>query len=74
MSRTFSIREGKLKLQLVGEGFNPTNTPSFSVPNATFATPALNPDGSVKSFGNFSVISITVSTARQLHVGGCLRF
>jgi Carboxypeptidase regulatory-like domain/TonB dependent receptor len=74
VSRTFSFKEGKLKLQLVGEAFNLTNTPSFSTPNATFATPTLNTDGSVRSYGNFSVISGTASTARQLQVGGYLRF
>jgi hypothetical protein len=74
VSRTFSFKEGRLKLQLVGEAFNITNTPSFSTPNATFATPTFNTDGSVKSYGNYSVISGTVSTARQLQVGGYLRF
>jgi hypothetical protein len=74
ISKTFSFKDGKLKFQLIGEAFNLTNTPSFSTPNATFATPTLNTDGSVKSYGNYSVISGTVSTARQLQVGGYLRF
>jgi hypothetical protein len=74
VSRTFSFKDGRIKFQLVGEAFNLTNTPSFSVPNATFAAPTLNPDGSVKSYGNFSVITGTVSTARQLQVGGYFRF
>ena len=74
VSRTFSFKEGHLKLQIVGEAFNLTNTPSFAVPNATFAAPTLNPDGSVKSYGNFSVITSTVSTARQMQVGGYIRF
>jgi len=74
VSRTFSLKEGRIKLQLVGEAFNLTNTPSFSVPNATFAAPTLNSDGSVKSYGNYSVITGTVSTARQLQVGGYIRF
>jgi hypothetical protein len=74
VSRSFSFKEGKLKLQFVGEAFNLTNTPSFSTPNATFASPTLNTDGSVKSYGNYSVISGTVSTARQLQVGAYLRF
>ena len=73
VSRTFSIKE-KVKLQLVGEAFNLTNTPSFSTPNATFATPTYNTDGSVKSYGNYSVITGTVSSARQLQVGAYLRF
>jgi len=74
VSRTFSFKEGKFKLQLAGEAFNLTNTPSFSTPNATFAAPTLNTDGSVKSYGNYSVISGTVSTARQLQVGAYVRF
>ncbi len=74
VSRTFTFKEGRLKLQLVGEAFNLTNTASFSTPNATFAAPTLNSDGSVKSYGNYSVISSTVSSARQLQVGGYFRF
>jgi hypothetical protein len=73
VSRTFTIKE-KIKLQLVGEAFNLTNTPSFSTPNATFANPTLNADGSVRSYGNYSVITGTVSSARQLQVGAYLRF
>jgi hypothetical protein len=74
VSRTFTFKEGKVKLQFVGEAFNLTNTASFSTPNATFASPTLNTDGSVKSYGNYSVISGTVSTARQLQVGAYVRF
>jgi hypothetical protein len=74
VSRSFSFKDGKLKLQFAGEAFNLTNTPSFSTPNATFASPTLNPDGSVKSYGNYSVISGTASTARQLQVGAYVRF
>jgi hypothetical protein len=74
ISRTFSFKDGKVKFQLAGEAFNLTNTPSFSTPNATFATPTYNSDGSVKSYGNFSVITGTVSSARQLQVGGYIRF
>ena len=74
ISRTFTFKSEKIKLQFVGEAFNLTNTPSFSTPNATFAAPTLNTDGSVKSYGNYSVISSTVSSARQLQVGAYLRF
>jgi hypothetical protein len=48
-----------------GDAFNRTNTPSFSTPNATFAAPTLNSDGSVKRYGNYSLISGTASTARH---------
>ena len=77
VSRTFSFKEGKIRLQLVGEAFNLTNTPSFQTPNngtTNFATPTLNGDGTVKSYGNYSVITNTVSNARQLQVSGYLRF
>jgi len=63
-----------LRLREIAEAFNLTNTPSFSTPNATFATPTFNADGSVRSYGNYSVISGTVSSARQLQVGAYVRF
>jgi hypothetical protein len=77
VSRTFSFKEGKIKFQLVGEAFNLTNTPSFGLPGGgltNFANPTLNANGSVKSYGNYSVITSTVSNARQLQVSGYLRF
>jgi hypothetical protein len=74
VSRTFSFKGERIKLQLRGEAFNLTNHPSFSVPNATFAAPTFNPDGSVRSYGNYSVITGTVSNARQLQVGARLSF
>jgi len=78
VSRTFSFKDGKLKLELVGEAFNLTNTPNFANPGATYAAPTLNNDGSVKSYGNYSVISSVLTTQgvgpRQLQVGGYIRF
>ena len=74
VSRTFAFKDGKIRLQFIGEAFNLTNTPSFSTPNATWATPTLNADGTVKSYGNYSVITGTVSNARQLQVGAYIRF
>jgi hypothetical protein len=74
ISRTFSFKEGRIKFQLRGEAFNLTNTPTFSVPQATFAARTLNADGSVRSYGNYSVITGTASNARQLQVGARLSF
>jgi hypothetical protein len=74
VSRTFSLKEGKVRLQLVGEAFNLTNTPSFSNPGATFTTPTVNAAGAITSYGGYSTISSTTSQARQLQVGGYLRF
>jgi len=78
ISRTFAFKEGRIRLQLIGEAFNLTNTPSFSTPgsvgNTTWAAPTLNGDGSVRSYNNYSVITSTASQARQLQVGGYLRF
>jgi len=58
----------------LGEAFNLTNTPSFSNPATTWAAPTLNADGSVRSYNNYSVITGTNSSARQLQVGAVLRF
>jgi len=78
ISRTFAFKEGRIKLQILGEAFNLTNHPNFSNPASTFATPTLNSDGSVKSYGNYSVISSVLTTQgvgpRQLQVGGYIRF
>jgi hypothetical protein len=87
IGRTFSFKEGKIKLQLVGEAFNLTNTPNFAdpggtgaSPTTTFATPTYNASGTVKSYGNFGVITSTLNSeaglggARQLQVAGYLRF
>jgi hypothetical protein len=73
VSRIFAIRE-MLKLQIIGEAFNLTNTPSFGQPGSGFTPPTLNPDGSVKSYNGFGVITSTTSTARVLQVGATLRF
>jgi hypothetical protein len=76
ISKDFAFfKDGKVKLQLLGEAFNLFNHPSFSNPQAgTFSTPTLNADGSVRTYNNFSVITGTVSSARQLQVGARLTF
>jgi hypothetical protein len=50
------------------------NHVNFANPGATFAAPTFNSDGSVKSYGGYSVITSTYSTPRQLQVGAYLRF
>ncbi len=86
VTRTFSFKEGKIKLQIVGEAFNLTNTPSFADPGGTgaspsntFATPTIK-NGVVTSYGGYSVITNVINSeaglggARQLQVAGYLRF
>jgi len=73
VSRTFGFKSERIKLQIVGEAFNLTNTPSFSNPNATFANPTA-PNGVITSYNNYSVITGTVSTQRQLQVAAYVRF
>jgi len=74
VSRTFSFKEDRVKLQIVGEAFNLTNTPSFSNPSGNFATPTVNGSGQVTSYGGYSVITGVVSNARQLQIDAYLRF
>ncbi|MBZ5577232.1 MAG: TonB-dependent receptor [Acidobacteriia bacterium] len=78
VSRTFSFKDGRIKFQIVGEAFNLTNTASFNTPGSsgttTFANPTLNAAGQITSYGNFSVITSTLSTQRQLQVSAYLRF
>jgi hypothetical protein len=77
VSRTFSFKEGRIKFQLVGEAFNLTNTPSFNTPGSsgttTFANQTTNANGST-NYGNFSVITSTLSNQRQLQISAYLRF
>jgi hypothetical protein len=87
VTRTFTFKEGRIKLQIVGEAFNLTNTPSFADPGGTgaspsntFATPTLNSNGTVRSYGGYSVITNVINGeaglggARQLQVAGYVRF
>jgi hypothetical protein len=72
VSRTFVLKENKLRLQLVGEAFNLTNTVVFGNPGGSCCWLA-NADGST-NYNGFAVISGTASTPRYLQVGGYLRF
>jgi hypothetical protein len=76
VSRTFTFKE-RFKLEILGEAFNLTNTPNFSNPGNTFATPTVT-NGNITSYGNYSVISSVLTTQgvgpRILQVGGYLRF
>jgi hypothetical protein len=72
VSRIFSFKEGKVTFQLRGEGFNLTNTPTFSNPNTTCCW--LTKSDGTTNYNNFSVITGTASSQRQLQVGGYLRF
>jgi hypothetical protein len=73
VSRVFTIKE-RVKLQILGEAFNAFNHPSFNNPATTFNAPTVNASGVVTSYNNYSVITSTASTARQLQVGAVLRF
>jgi TonB dependent receptor len=77
ISRIFTFKE-RFKLQLLGEAFNLTNTPNFSNPGATFATPTVGSNGSITNYGGYSVISSVLTTQgvgpRIIQLGGYLRF
>jgi hypothetical protein len=72
ISRIFSFKEGKVTFQLRGEGFNLTNTVTFSNPNTTCCY--LTRSDGTTNYNNFAVITGQASTQRQLQVGGYLRF
>ncbi len=53
--RTFAITE-KLKMEFRAEAFNATNTPHFQNPTANVSNASFNPDGTVRSLGDFMSI------------------
>jgi hypothetical protein len=72
VTRTFPIKQEKLKFQLVGEAYNLTNTVVFANPGGSCCW-LTNANGST-NYNGFATITGTQSTPRYLEVGGYLRF
>jgi len=74
VSRTFSmLREGRLKLQILGEAFNLDNHPNFSNPGATCCW-TTNANGTI-NYNGFGLVTGTVANnPRQLELGARLTF
>ncbi len=64
LSRTFAVRES-FKLQFRAEAFNFTNTPHFSLPASNISAVSFNPDGSIRSLGNFAQITSVSAVGRD---------
>ena len=76
--RTFALGE-RWKLEFRAEAFNVTNTPKFANPGSYVASMRLNPDGTIRSLGNFSSITSTLNglatpSERQFRFGLRLSF
>jgi hypothetical protein len=63
--RTMAITE-RLKVEVKAESFNFTNTPHFNNPNTNVSNMVLNPDGTIRSLGNFmSVTSANINGGQE---------
>ncbi len=62
--REFRFTE-RWKMQFRAEALNLTNTPHFANPGANVSNLVLNPDGSIKSLGGYTVITSTTGTGRE---------
>ena len=47
------------------EALNLTNTPHFANPGANVSNMVLNPDGTIRSLGGYTVITATTGTGRE---------
>jgi outer membrane receptor protein involved in Fe transport len=71
--RTFMLTE-RWRLEFKAESFNFTNTPHFLNPAANVSNMSLNPDGSVRSLGNFLSVTSALNDERQFRFGLRLSF
>jgi hypothetical protein len=62
--RDFKFNE-RWKLEFRAEVMNLTNTPHFANPGSNVSNMVLNPDGTIKSLGGYTVITSTQGTGRE---------
>lgn len=62
--REFAVKE-RWRLQFRMESFNFSNTPHFANPGANASNLSLNPDGTIRDLGGFTVITATQNLARE---------
>ena len=53
------------KAEFRAEALNLTNTPHFANPGANVSNMVLNPDGTIRSLGGYTVITSTTGTGRE---------
>jgi hypothetical protein len=64
LTREFTLGE-RVRLQFRASALNSTNTPHFSNPNGNVSNMVLNPDGTIRSLGGYTVITSTTGTGRE---------